>query len=218
MCDGHGGAFCSEYLANNLPAMLAKEAAMLARYMGTTHSVASDSDVSAQQMGEMLRRVCVDADSQLAEHPRMFVEHAGAGSRVKYTCMDSSGSTAVLALVTSQFVVVGNVGDSRAVLAVRPASMSTSTGILSSPFPNTASPRARGTSAGAFEEVKAPPSSSAGVGGGGDDSVKNVEGEGDSSPLSGRNSFQLLEAVALSRDHKVTIEEEKERIIAAGAT
>lgn len=182
---------------------------MLARYMGTTHSVPSDSDVTPIQLEEMLRRVCIDADAQLAQHPRMLVEHSAPGTREKYSCMDSSGSTAILALVTSQFVIVGNVGDSRAVLAVRPASSTTASGVLSSPFPINSSPRARGASAGFADEVKAVESVS---------TIENGHKEnGDSLTYYGSGSCHLLEAVALSRDHKVTIPEEKERIIAAGA-
>jgi serine/threonine protein phosphatase PrpC len=196
VCDGHGGAFCSEFLANHIPAMLAKEAAMLARYMGSSYlpgGVANDSDTTPHQLRELLLKVCIDADTQLSEHPRMFVEHSGT-ARVKYTCMDSSGSTAILVLVTSQYVAVGNVGDSRAVLAQRSAGQGAAAGVLSSPFPS--SPRS---------SFVTRPSDEDGV-------AESAESTG-----SGSSAAHLLEAVGLSRDHKVSIPEEKARIEAAGA-
>lgn len=189
VCDGHGGSFCSEYLATHLPPMLAKEAAMLARYMG-----GGDAEVSGTQLEELLHRVFADADAQLSQHPRMAVEHVGV-ERVKYTCLDGSGSTAVLALVTPQLVAVANVGDSRAVLGVRPAGHSGGAGLLTSPFPK--SPR------GSFSV----PHTAEGH--------RSAEGEaGDVLVSAGSH---LLEAVGLSRDHKVTIPEERARIEAAGA-
>lgn len=184
VCDGHGGAFCSEFLSVRIPAMLAKEAAMLARYMG-----GGEAEVTQQQLEELLRRVCIDADAELAAHPRMLVDHVGTG-RVKYSCMDSSGSTAILALVTAQYVAVANVGDSRAVLGVRPSGQVSANALLSSPFP------------------KSPRSSFAGPGS--DSAELSREAE---TPTGGH----LLEAVGLSRDHKVAIPEEKARIEAAGA-
>jgi hypothetical protein len=133
VCDGHGGAFCSEYLSTHVPPLVAREAAVMARYMG-----GSDAEISGPQLEELLRAVCVEADAQLAEHPRMLVDQVITG-RVKFNCMDSSGSTAVLALVTPQLVAVANVGDSRAVLAQRAAGQSLPGELLSSPFPK--SPR-----------------------------------------------------------------------------
>jgi serine/threonine protein phosphatase PrpC len=178
--------------------MLAKEAAVLARYMGSSYlpgGVANDSDTTPHQLRELLLKVCIDADAQLSEHPRMFVEHSGT-TRVKYTCMDSSGSTAILALVTSLYVAVGNVGDSRAVLAQRPAGQGAGAGMLSSPFPS--SPRSSFVTRPSEEDGVAPSAES---------------GLSNSS-----SATHLLEAVGLSRDHKVSIPEEKARIEAAGAT
>lgn len=186
--------------------MLAREAAMLARYMGSAFKpggTSGDTDTTPHQLKELLLKVCVDADMQLSEHPRMFVEHTGT-TKTKYTCMDGSGSTAILALVTAQYVAVANVGDSRAVLAVRPAAaINAALNSLQNPFPST--PRAE-----AQESSQA-------------------QGRSDSSPegramdgaegfsFSAGGSESVLDAVGLSRDHKVSIPEEKERAEKAGA-
>lgn len=206
MCDGHGGSFCSEHLATAIPSMLAKEAAVMARYMGSAFKPGghtSDADTTPHQLKELLLKVCVDADQQLSEHPRMFVEHTGT-TRLKYSYMDGSGSTAILALITAQYIAVANVGDSRAVLAVRPTA---ALNALNNPFPTT--PR------------------STGVGGEGQDSGRLSEASPDIHAMDGTSSGfsystggaeSVLDAVGLSRDHKVTIPEERARAEKAGAT
>lgn len=204
VCDGHGGAFCSEYLANAIPTMLAKEAAMLARYMGSAFKpggTSGDTDTTPHQLKELLLKVCVDADTQLSEHPRMFVEHTGT-TRIKYTCMDGSGSTAILALITAQYVAVANVGDSRAVLAVRPAAaINAALNSLHNPFPSTPRTEAQESSQGRSD---------------GTPEGRALDGaEGFSFSAGGPES--VLDAVGLSRDHKVSIPEEKERAEKAGA-
>lgn len=215
VCDGHGGSFCSEYLATALPAMLAKEAAVMARYTGSTFKAGgnvNDFETTPHQLKELLSKICVDADTQLSEHPRMIVEHSGT-TRLKYTCMDGSGSTAILALITAQYVAVANVGDSRAVLAVRPAAaVSAALNALQHPFPST--PRGgAGGAAGSTEALDglAASGSSPDV-----HSVGADGGVGFSHTSGGPESF--LDAVGLSRDHKVSIPEERARAEAAGAT
>lgn len=219
MCDGHGGDFCSEYLANNLPSMLAKEAAVLARYMGSSFlpgGTSNDSDTTPHQLKELLHRICVDADAQLSEHPRMFVECSGTGASARVTSFDNSGSAAILTLITSQFVAVANVGDSRAVLAQRPlGALQAATSVLH-PFP-TNSPR--GTTPSHGDNNAGGAGTVAGVGAG---SIPRLSlGDAGEEPVgfsfNSGGPESVLEAVGLSRDHKVTIAEEKERIEAAGA-
>ena len=213
VCDGHGGAFCSEYLANAIPTMLAKEAAMLARYMGSAFKpggTSNDADTTPHQLKEMLLKVCVDADTQLSEHPRMFVEHTGT-TNIKYKCMDGSGSTAILALITAQYVAIANVGDSRAVLAVRPAAaMNAAMNSLHNPFPTTP----RGGGAGSAGIADAPDSSRVSES---SPELLRTDGSVGFSFTSG-GAESVLDAVGLSRDHKITIPEERERAEKAGAT
>lgn len=114
--DGHGGSFCSSYLAANLPAVIANEASSLSRKL-LSLGVSGDNDTTPEVLEKLLTKVCVDLDKQLQTHPRMVVDRLKSS---KLSCMDSSGSTGVIALVTAQLVAVANVGDSRAVLAAKP--------------------------------------------------------------------------------------------------
>ncbi len=114
MFDGHGGSFCSSYLAANIPSFFAQESS----------SLAIDTDnATSETLTALLTNVCVSADRELSLQPRMAVERSEAG---KISCMDSSGSTAVMVLVTDGLLAVSNVGDSRAVLAQRRAQPSNS--------------------------------------------------------------------------------------------
>jgi hypothetical protein len=292
VCDGHGGSFSSNFLANTIPPMLTREAALLARYLGSSYlpgGTSNDSDTTPQLLTDLLAKICADADSQLSQQPRMLVEQsggAGTSSRLKYTVMDGSGSTAIFALVTSQYVAVANVGDSRAVLAQRSAATrSSASSSVHNPFSGTPSSTPRNS----FTLGNG--SSSGGGGGGGhthsaahnlgqaqNASVTPVQGTlgasssfnalqlaaavsaaaassdtggtgGTSSPhrtpppapathlgnhsdrsgycdanqvgfsfATGDPSSSVLDSVGLSRDHKITIPEERARVEAAGAT
>lgn len=114
VCDGHGGSFCSSYLSKQLPILVAREASRRADGAGLSLGIANDSEATPENLTELLHSVCIDADRKLQEHPRMVVELTKLGN---ISCFDSSGSTAVMALVTSRYVAVANVGDSRCVLA-----------------------------------------------------------------------------------------------------
>ena len=106
VCDGHGGAFSANTLAAHLPALLAREAAVLARYIGSAFragGLAADADTSPDVLQQLLLKTCASAELLLREHPRMQVEQSGFGAGLKLSCpLDSSGSTAILSLVTSR--------------------------------------------------------------------------------------------------------------------
>jgi hypothetical protein len=199
--------------------MLAKEAAVMARYTGSTFKAGgnvNDFETTPHQLKELLSKICVDADTQLSEHPRMIVEHSGT-TRLKFTCMDGSGSTAILALITAQYVAVANVGDSRAVLAVRPAAaVSAALNALQHPFPSTPRGGAGGGGGGVAGSTEALDSLPACGSSPDVPSVGADGGVGFSHTSGGPESF--LDAVGLSRDHKVSIPEERARAEAAGAT
>ncbi len=56
----------------------------------------------------VLVQVCAESERLLAAHPKMKVEEKSRS--VLLECKDTSGSTAVLALVSATEVVVANVG------------------------------------------------------------------------------------------------------------
>ena len=117
VCDGHGGGFCSTYLAANLPRIVAEAAAEVATRAGIPPApVAGDEDTTAETLHAVLTAACLRADDELRSQPRMKVDVSEKTGDVD--CKDGSGSTGVLCLITNRFVAVGNVGDSRAVLAV----------------------------------------------------------------------------------------------------
>lgn len=105
VCDGHGGSFSSEFLAQNIPQLVAKEADLWSQRGG---------GATAEMLQGLLLSVCKQTEQLLRDHPRMKVEHMKSGL---VTTLDSSGSTLVLTLVTPSLVLAVNVGDSRAVLA-----------------------------------------------------------------------------------------------------
>jgi serine/threonine protein phosphatase PrpC len=114
VCDGHGGSFCCTFLAKNMPTLIAKEVAKDATENPLSIGMGSDADTTPALLTRWLRSTCAEAERQLKAHPRMAVERTASGN---LTCLDSSGSTAGLALVTARYVAVASVGDSRAVLA-----------------------------------------------------------------------------------------------------
>jgi len=93
--DGHGGAACSQYLADRL----------LVEWQGT------DEWLSGECSTDVLKRSLKSACAKLEEAMRFALGPT-------YT---SCGSTGVIGLVTPSDVVVANVGDSRAVLVTRDA-------------------------------------------------------------------------------------------------
>jgi serine/threonine protein phosphatase PrpC len=113
VCDGHGGAFCSTYLAANLPRIVATAAAE-APSSGRS-SLIDDDDTTPELLEAVLRAACLQADEELRAQPRLRVDIGEASGKIE--CKDGSGSTGVLCLITRRYIAVGNVGDSRAVLA-----------------------------------------------------------------------------------------------------
>lgn len=118
--DGHGGTTAAQFLQTRFPAILVDLAGQLEEEMGSAHlpgGMANDSDTNPELLTDLLVRACLAADCALAQLPRMKVESKQAGK--KLVCMDKSGSTAIIVLLTSTYIATANVGDSRAVMALR---------------------------------------------------------------------------------------------------
>lgn len=115
--DGHGGSFAAQYLVSSLPKILSAEAASLARQLGSPcvpGGIVADMDTTPQILGDVLLKTCKRAEEELMALPKMKVNMNQFG---RMECFDSSGSTALICLITAQYISVGNIGDSRAVLA-----------------------------------------------------------------------------------------------------
>ena len=132
--DGHGGDYVATFLADNLSSILVNET-ILAASPNTPQNVVDDVETTPILLENILMRVCASAERLLAEDPYLKVEVREKSGNL-YTNHDSSGSTGCLCLITSKYVAIANVGDSRAVRAHRdPASRS--------PFRVTAIPMSR---------------------------------------------------------------------------
>jgi serine/threonine protein phosphatase PrpC len=166
--DGHGGAFSASFLAANFPQAVAEVAAEFAEQNQSAllpGGTANDLDTTPALLEAVLAESCRRLDEKLRGLKRMKMLRRDGQLHLK----DSSGSTAVVALVTLAYVAVANVGDSRAVLARRRPTATTA-GVISDPFALSPAPAA-----------------------------------------------PLLEAFPLSRDHKASLPEERERVLQAGA-
>ena len=74
-----------------------------------------DEKTTPKILSDVLLRSCFIADKEISKQRRMAVEINQENGNI--TCKDSSGSTANLCLISKNYIVVGNVGDSRALLA-----------------------------------------------------------------------------------------------------
>lgn len=219
--DGHGGAFSAKHLSTSLPRLLTAESAAVAKANNSAFKpggMQADADTTPTMLEQILKTVCDRAEADLFHQPRMHLQiKRDTSGRIKNNgieCYDSSGSTAILSLITSQFIAIANVGDSRAVLARRPDhSMSEVT--IASPFPQP-SPR---SPYGADGSSSISLSSSGAT-------LASITAAAEAAAASGipggimpspRSSIPDLEAVALSQDHKFKIDGERERALRAGA-
>ena len=189
VCDGHGGDFVSQYLSDNLADILSSTIVKKEREIGVI-----DEDAGSDVMINILNDTCKAADLELSKQSRMKVEKKGE----VITCKDPSGSTGVMCLISKRFLVVANVGDSRALLA-QWGNVPTSDPLGGSPGVNDP----LGDSPGVNDPLGvcvSPPHSQK-------DTVNP------SIPTSG-----VLIATALSVDHKFSTTKEKERAERADAT
>lgn len=106
--DGHGGAFCSDFLATHLPRLL------------PSHLLDHPCEDLPAPLADLLVSLCHSADHLLAQQHRLQVhpESATSGDSGRLRLLDSSGSAAILLLVTHRHLVFGNVGDCRGCLAL----------------------------------------------------------------------------------------------------
>jgi len=89
--DGHGGDYAAAWASTQL-----------SRNINAALNEPSAQDASAEQLTELLRQITLQTDEEL---------------RAASSFTDRSGCTVVMALVTPTHIVVGNLGDSRVVLA-----------------------------------------------------------------------------------------------------
>lgn len=205
--DGHGGSYSSQFLADTFPRILAEYAAEADQKMGTSFlpgGTANDIDTTPEFLTQMLTEVCLKADALLKAEPRMKMTRETATKDLK--CFDSSGSTAVIGLVTSMYIAIANVGDSRAVLAQRSLLAPSATELRTDPFAGT--PRDSISEQSNHSSVDAERSTT----------PSEAEGSAEKKITKRRPSSRCaLDAIALSTDHKGRLPEEAERVQKAGA-
>ena len=122
--DGHGSPFTSSFLKKEVPAILGKKLACILEQEEGALLLGGEPllSASADCLKRVMEETCQEAEGLLRNTPRMQLEvqHAEGGgqpTRSIVNPIDGSGSTACMCLVSPHFLVVANVGDSRAVLA-----------------------------------------------------------------------------------------------------
>jgi serine/threonine protein phosphatase PrpC len=132
--DGHGGQYTANFVADKFPIILSNEA-NLNEAKRNNHDFSSllggkdnDEDTTPEILKEILLNTCKNVDEKLSKEDRMLIEFNEKKAPYKdihsknhkyFTSYDTSGSAAIIALVTSRYVAIGNIGDSRAVLGHR---------------------------------------------------------------------------------------------------
>lgn len=111
--DGHGGALCARLAADRVAEAVTNTEAWCAYERALANGDPDQHSPSRFQAA--LVQGLVDLDKWLAKHPRLaLTKRTRRDQSVVYKAEDTSGSTAVVALVTRDHVVVANLGDSGA--------------------------------------------------------------------------------------------------------
>jgi len=103
--DGHGGSLVGKYAAQHFLSHFCATAAW------------GDRDLSAEMLGPALQTAMLSLDSELASLPLLAInETVSKSGKVVLKSEDSSGATALVALVTPDHLLVANAGDCRAIV------------------------------------------------------------------------------------------------------
>eukprot|EP01035_Chromulina_nebulosa_P017718 gene17718-23310_t len=103
--DGHGGSFCSEYLKNNLSNIVSSQ---LDIHLSSTSNI-------EESLVAVLKKSCELIEKELREIPKLTVTRPKTAAG-KLKAADTSGSTAIICLISTTHFAIANIGDSRAVL------------------------------------------------------------------------------------------------------
>lgn len=104
--DGHGGDFSSKFASSKLPSILVPFLHQL------EYPLESD-------LKRILYDSCISLDAALSEEERMKVtaKQGTLDGTIRLNISDTSGTTACVLLITIDYLLLANIGDSRAVMA-----------------------------------------------------------------------------------------------------
>lgn len=112
VADGHGGPFCADFIVDNLIWIFQSVADMT-----ETEGAKDGLDIeSPQQLQQILQTTCEVIEHELRAHPKMKMTPVVTSSgQILNKCSSSSGSTALISLITPYYIAIVNIGDSRAI-------------------------------------------------------------------------------------------------------
>ncbi len=213
ICDGHGGSFVSQYLVDTMPRVAKAAMESLREEHESMSPAAFLETLSPSQLESVLSQSCHALEEELRTLPRLTVDlkaikgvtiNDATGQPLQPKSADSSGSTGLFCIVSSQCYAIANVGDSRAVVAQFAGSgtdegatgtpLAVSTGVVSSPFGHRF-----GTNGSGSNSNNASPTRS-----------------GDGSSISSDSGDGGVVVFWSSKDHKCNDAQEMKRIEAAG--
>jgi protein phosphatase 1B len=115
--DGHGAAFLSKYLANEMLNSIILADESFFNELANKSIKLNNNQIAIERMKEAMRKAFLNIDFKMRDLPELkpLMEKL-ANNEMEYENTVSAGSTAVICLITPEYFFIANCGDSRAIL------------------------------------------------------------------------------------------------------